>query len=205
MKKYFLQLTAAIAVALTFSFNLSAQSSKLQNGDIVFQTTQSSQCKAVQLATHSPYSHCGIIYIDNNQVMVYEAVQPVKLTPLSEWVKHGKDNAYVAKRLKNASSVLSTEVMAKMKKTGEQFKDKNYDIYFGWSNDLIYCSELVWKIYKEGAGIEVGKPRKLKDFDLSSKPVKEKLKERYGNNIPLEETVVAPSDIFDSDLLEIVK
>ena len=33
-----------------------------QNGDIIFQTSNSSQSKAIQLATHSPYSHVGIIY-----------------------------------------------------------------------------------------------------------------------------------------------
>lgn len=202
MKKYFFLLITASALSIGFIH--SPQSADLKNGDIVFQTTESSQCKAVQLATHSPYSHCGIIYIEGDKVMVYEAVQPVKLTPLKEWVKHGKNGKYVAKRLKNASSVLTPEVMAKMKKAGDQYKNKNYDIYFGWSDDLIYCSELVWKIYKEGAGIEVGKPKKLKDFDLTSAPVKAKLQERYGNSIPYEETVVAPSDIFDSELLETV-
>ncbi len=79
-----------------------------------------------------------------------------------------------------------------MKQAGKQFMGKDYDGTFEWSDDRIYCSELVWKIYKTGAGIEVGKLKKLRDFDLSSEAVKAKLKEHYGNNIPLDEPVISP-------------
>ena len=33
----------------------------LQNGDIIFQSSQSDQSIAIQLATHSKYSHMGIV------------------------------------------------------------------------------------------------------------------------------------------------
>jgi uncharacterized protein YycO len=73
---------------------------------------------------------------------------------------------------------------------------------FGWSDEKIYCSELVWKIYKRGADVEIGKLQQLSDFDLSSDIVKAKLKERYGDNIPMNETVISPAAIFESQLLE---
>lgn len=63
---------------------------KLQNGDIIFQTSTSTQSKAIQFATHSEYSHCGIIFQDKNEWYVFEAVQPVKKTPLNEWIDRGK-------------------------------------------------------------------------------------------------------------------
>ncbi|MNS84538.1 hypothetical protein D3C72_1183680 [compost metagenome] len=88
-----------------------------------------------------------------------------------------------------------------MKAIGKDFLGKNYDATFEWSDDKIYCSELIWKIYQRGVGIEVGKLEKLKDFDLSSTEVKTKLKERYGNNVPLNETVISPASIFNSPLL----
>lgn len=34
-----------------------------QTGDIIFQTSLSSQSQAIQLATHSDYSHTGMIVI----------------------------------------------------------------------------------------------------------------------------------------------
>ena len=64
---------------------------------------------------------------------------------------------------------------------------------------------MVWKIYQRATGIEVGKIQKLKEFDLSNDAVKQKMKERYGNNIPMNETVISPGAIFDSELLMTVK
>ena len=172
-----------------------------QNGDIIFQTSQSNQSKAIQLATKSKYSHVGIIYSNNNKFFVYEAVQPVKLTPLNQWIDRGENDHYVVKRLKNADEILTKDVLSKMKKVGEQYKGKNYDIYFEWSDDKIYCSELVWKVYKEATGIEIGELEKLSDFDLSHEAVKQKMKERYGDHIPLNEKVISPAAMFNSDKL----
>ncbi len=44
----------------------------------------------------------------------------------------------------------------------------------------------------------------LKDFDLTHPVVRQKLLERYGSKIPMEEEVVSPASIFDSELLETV-
>ncbi|WP_291870432.1 YiiX family permuted papain-like enzyme [Maribacter sp.] len=171
---------------------------KIKNGDIIFQTSKSSQSKAIQLATNSKYSHVGIIYKYDNSFFVYEAVQPVKLTPIVQWINRGIDKHYVVKRLKNSEEVLTPKIIKNMKLYGNTFKGKNYDLYFEWSNEKMYCSELVWKIYKENTGIEIGELEKLSDFDLSNKIVKQKMKERYGKNIPLNEKVISPAAMFNS-------
>lgn len=190
-----------------FSGKKTAQNSltdKIQDADIIFQTSQSPQCEAVRIATNSKFSHCGIIYNIDGKWFVYEAVQPVKLTPLEDWIQHGKDNKYVVKRLKNAEKVLTPAVLEKMKNYSQQFDGKEYDAYFEWTDNRIYCSELVWKIYKNAAGIELSKLRELKDFNLTDARVQKILKERYGNDIPLEEKVVAPSDLVNSNLLKTI-
>ncbi|WP_297332213.1 YiiX family permuted papain-like enzyme [Flavobacterium sp.] len=173
----------------------------LQEGDIIFQTSESEQSKAIQLATNSPYSHCGIIFKQDTSYYVYEAIQPVTKTLLKEWIKRGKDNHYVIKRLINADNVLTDEALLRMRETGKAMSGKDYDLYFEWNNDKIYCSELVWKIYKEGTGLEIGKTQQLKDFSLSNSIVQQKLKERFGENIPLNEKVISPAAIFNSSLL----
>ncbi len=76
---------------------------------------------------------------------------------------------------------------------------------FEWSGDKIYCSELIWKIYERATGIEIGKPEKLSDFDLTNEAVKLKMKERYGDKIPMDETVISPAAIYNSELLVKVK
>ena len=70
-------------------------SNKLNSGDIIFQTSKSSQSKAIQLATKSKYSHMGIIYETDGELYVYEAIQPVTLTKLDKWIKRGENSHYV--------------------------------------------------------------------------------------------------------------
>lgn len=182
----------------------SIAANKIHDGDIIFQTSESKQCEAVRIATNSKFSHCGIILFVNGGEFVLEAVQPVKITPLEEWITHGKEKKYIIKRLKNADTILNAETLDKMKAYGKQFLGKEYDAYFEWTDTRIYCSELVWKIYKNAAGIELCNLKQLKDFNLSDERVQKILKERYGNDIPLEEKVVAPSNLVDSDLLKTV-
>ena len=177
--------------------------SKIQDGDIIFQTSQSPQCEAVRIATNSKFSHCGIIYDINGKWFVFEAVQPVKLTSFEDWIQHGKDNKYVVKRLKN-TAVLTPVILQKMKNYSQQFDGKEYDAYFEWTDNRIYCSELVWKIYKNGSDIELCPLRELKEFNLNDKRVQKILSERYGNAIPFNEKVVAPSNLVESDLLKTI-
>lgn len=176
---------------------------ELKEGDIIFQSLNSSQSTAIQLATHSPYTHVGILFKKGSDWQVLEAIGPVKYTSLNEWVDSGVGAHYTIKRLKNAKT-LSISSLERLRRAGVRFIGKPYDPYFGWSDEKIYCSELVWKVYKEAIGIEVGVPKRLGQFDLTPPKVKAKLAERYGNNVPLNEQVVAPSTIFDSPVLTTV-
>lgn len=185
--------------------NQLVDNNEVKDGDLIFQTSLSGQSKAIQLATNSKFSHCGIVFSDNGQFYVYEAIQPVKKTLLEKWIARGKDGHYVIKRLRNADQVLTTETLQKMKQEGEKLKGKNYDLTFEWSDDKIYCSELIWKIYQRATGIEIGKLQKLKDFNLTNKIVKQKMKERYGDKIPMEEIVISPAAIFESEQLITIK
>ncbi len=187
-------------VALSSSF-----SDELKDGDLIFQTSRSSQSKAIQLATNSQYSHCGIVFKEGNSFYVFEAVQPVKRTPLAEWIARGEKGEFVVKRLKNAEQTLTPDVIQKMKEIGKGFYGKNYDSAFEWTDEKIYCSELIWKIYQRATGIEIGNLEQLGDFDLSSKVVKQKIKERYGEKIPLDELVISPASLFESDKLVTIK
>ncbi|MFN8699624.1 MAG: YiiX/YebB-like N1pC/P60 family cysteine hydrolase [Flavobacteriales bacterium] len=48
------------------------------------------QCRAIQLATHSEWTHCGVVFIRNGQWVVAEAVEPVVFTPVDEFIARGK-------------------------------------------------------------------------------------------------------------------
>jgi hypothetical protein len=195
----------ALALLLILLFSgCRSKSDKPQDGDIIFHTSQSPQSVAVQRATRSRYSHMGVVFISEGKLYVFEATQPVKFTPFEDWVKKGLDGHYVMKRLKDESP-LSPEGLQKLRQAAIEFEGKSYDATFEWSNDRIYCSELVWKMYDRALGIQIGRPQKLRDFDLDSPVVKQKLHERYGDRVPLDETVISPQAMFESELIETVR
>lgn len=196
-----LAVLAVMLLAPLAAFAPDRPEDRLRDGDIIFQETASAQSKAIQLATHSRYSHVGIVYFRNGKPFVLEAVQPVRISSLSSFIGRSVGGHYVVKRLKNAGTILTKPVLAKMQRIGRSFVGKNYDWVFGWSDARIYCSELVWKIYQRAAGIELSPTKKLREFDLSHPVVRAKMKERYGKKIPLDEPVVAPSQLFESALL----
>lgn len=167
----------------------------LHDGDLIFHQSRSAQSAAIQHATKSRYSHMGLLRRLNGRWFVYEAVGPVKYTPLYEWIARGSGGHYVVKRLRNAPS------LDRLWPVADRYRGKPYDSWFGWSDDRIYCSELVWKLYKSALGIEIGHLRRLRNFDLSDPVVQKKLRERYGDRIPFDEPVISPADMFDSELV----
>ncbi len=169
----------------------------LREGDLVFQHTGGEQGRAVQLATGSPWTHVGILFKSAGKWMVYEAVGPVQSTPLEEWTAHGDDGHWTAKRWALADQKLDTDALGKLKKAGDRFNGLPYDLQFAWNDERIYCSELVWKMYKEGLGVELCAPKPMRENNLGSETVQRVMKERYGAAPPLDELMIAPGALFD--------
>lgn len=172
----------------------------LRDGDIIFHTSKSGQSIAIQRATRSRYSHMGMIVHRSGKPFVLEAVATVRYTPLAEWIKRGEGEHFVVMRLTD-TSLLGNEGRERLLKAASGMVGRPYDLTFEWSDARIYCSELVWKAYHRALDLEVGKLATLGQFDLTDPAVKKKLSERYGANIPLRETVIAPDAMFNSALL----
>ena len=140
----------------------------------------------------------GIVYLQEGEALVYEAVEPVKLTPLDSWIERGEGGRFVVRRLEHADEVLTPEALKRMLEVGTTFEGKHYDLYFEWSDDRIYCSELVWKIFKRALEVEVGELQTVNDFDLTDPGVQAKIRERWGGPPPPDEVVISPVAIFNS-------
>ena len=181
-----------------------ADDTALKPGDVLFQDLASRQGAAVKLATGSDYTHCGILFEQGGKQVVMEAVGPVRMIPLAEWIAQGVDGAYIVKRLDTLYGYLTPKAVAQMKAVGSAYLGRPYDAAFNWSDDELYCSELVWKVYYEGFGLPLCELRQLGSYDFSHPEVAAQARERYGDSIPLDEPVVAPSDLFDSERLRLV-
>lgn len=190
-----------LSVWVCFAAGVCSAQPDWRDGDLIFHTSRSSQSVAIQRATRSPYSHVGIIFIRGGKPYVFEAIATVRYTPLAQWAARGTGARFVVKRLKGG---LTKAQAAGLRESAVKFAGKPYDQYFEWSDGRIYCSELVWKMYSQAVGIEIGPLQKLQEFDLRDASVKAKMRERYGTRIPLDEPVISPAALYDSQLLETI-
>ena len=191
------KLIIGILLVLFFT-NCSSQ--EFRDGDIIFHTSKSSQSRMLQIATNSNITHVGVIFFKSGKPYVFEAVNPVKVTPLQEFINRGVGSKYSVKRTKTPISSSELKIMLEY---GKRQIGKPYDLKFEWSDSKIYCSELVWKIYHH-SGISLCDIKIFSDFNLNRPIVKEAIQSRYHGRFNINEPVVAPIDLYNSNKLKTV-
>jgi uncharacterized protein YycO len=148
----------------------------------------------------------GLVLYRSGQPYVLEASSTVRYTPLRAWIARGVGGHYVVKRLADADQRLARDSVTKLRGVAETFRGRPYDLTFEWTDSRVYCSELVWKAYQRALGIQIGRLQQLREFDLSDPAVKERIKQRYGSSVPLDETVISPASMFaDANLVTIIE
>lgn len=173
-------------------------------GDIVFQESDSGQAAAVRAATGSRFGHVGLVHRRDGRLEVLEAVEPVRSIPWERWLAHGVDGKVVVKRLRDRP-ITDADITA-MTNVARPWIGRHYDGRFEWKDDRLYCSELVWKVYAQGIGVELVATRPLRSYDLSRPEVQALIATRFSGASPNpEEPVVSPGDLYDSPLLETVR
>jgi hypothetical protein len=174
-----------------------------RTGDVVLQTSASPQSQALQLATDSPWTHTGLVFVRDGGVVVVEAVEPVRVVPLESWLDRGVDDRVVILRLGNLDPLDATGE-ARLWAAASQLVGRRYDPWFSWDDDRIYCSELVWKVYADALDLRLVEPRTLGSWNLSHPEVQALVSERYPSGLPVDEPAVSPSQLLESRLLQVV-
>lgn len=183
---------------------LNCESGQLMDGDIIFQKSKSAQASALLKVTGSDITHMGIIFFYNGKPYVIEALNPVRKTSYIQFLRRYGKETCIIKRLSNRIEITSKDIK-RLKVSSERFIGRNYDLLFRWSDNKIYCSELVWKAYRSALGIELGTLQKMNDFDLTSYEVKKLMKKRGMDKKSMNETVITPVSIFNDKRLIMVK
>ena len=111
----------------------------------------------------------------------------------------------MVKRLRDADKLLTPGAVARLHARTADFAGRPYDLTFEWSDGRIYCSELVWKLYQRALGVRIGELQKIREFNLGDPAVRAKMRERYGDKVPMDEPVISPVAMFDSPLLVTVE
>jgi hypothetical protein len=170
----------------------------LRTGDVVLHTSRSRQSRVIQAATQSPLSHVGMVEVTPEGAWVVEAVQPVQRVPFAKWKARGVKGHILVLRPKELTEAQRQQAVAAAK----VHLGKPYDWRFGWSDEAMYCSELVRKAYAQGAGVEYGKLERLGSLKVEG--LEKPMRERYGGKVPLELELVTPASLAVDSRLEVV-
>lgn len=173
----------------------------MQVGDIIFHKSQSRQSKAIHEASESEWTHVGILVSKNDEWYVAEAIGPVVSTKLADFINRGKDQEYKIYRFKHFDAkTMETKLIRAIKK-----QNKKYDIYFEFSDEKTYCSELVYKVMLAVTGHELGKVQQFKDLKLDGPEMKDLIKRRLtdkGRELNPDEEIITPiSQMIDANLV----
>ncbi|MCB1142330.1 MAG: hypothetical protein H7A24_00500 [Leptospiraceae bacterium] len=184
--------------------SLRADGFSFQEGDLVFIETNTSQGKAIRLATDSLYNHVAIAIKFRRKLFLYEVASRVRKTEIREFINKSIRRRYTVKRLDSSETLFTEENKEKFRNTASTFLGKPRDLYFSWEDGKYYPAELVWKIFKSAFEMEICSTQKMKDLDWENPYVRMIFQQRFGKEIPYEETFVTPAMIFESKSLQTV-
>ena len=135
--------TLLAGISLSFGSNY-------QVGDVLMQSDKfEGSAVAIKTLTLSKYNHVGIVVERGNKLYVAEALATVRYTPVDVYINRGK--AYRHLRPKTELTAVEKN---NINKAINKYRGKKYDPFLSWSDDRMYCSELVAKVY-EDAGVNI--------------------------------------------------
>ena len=202
---------AGFVTFVSLFVSVSSFAASYQIGDVFFQSLDDTQSVAVSAATHSPWAHVGVVYSTSPRVLIAEAIgSGVQLTPLSQFLSRSafsRSHQWAAKRMAQASAIFTPQHTSLFQSEIRKLLNRPYDIYFGWDDQSIYCSELVFKVYQK-LGYTLGQVEPIGALNYVDSRVRALIDNRIiatgrarDLNEALRRTLVSPESIFrDSQL-----
>lgn len=168
-----------------------------QAGDIIFQSLPHSRLvNAIEGATGSPYSHCGIVAKEDGNWVVYEAYRNVEVTNLREFIFRGRKQGFAVYRLKDQHQHLVTPTLEKV----SSFVGRPYDVRYRMDDEAIYCSELIYKAFELSSGQKLGKLQRF--GDMNWQPYKATVLHYERGPVPVDRQMITPKGMSQAHQLE---
>jgi Permuted papain-like amidase enzyme, YaeF/YiiX, C92 family len=160
-----------------------------QTGDLLFQSLPHNEViDAIEGASASPYSHCGVVVKTDNEWKVLEAVGPVKETPLAQWISQGREGKFAVQRLKPKFRIHIPQMI----EGARLYLGRPYDIQYELDDEKIYCSELIYKGWLHATRKPLGKLVKLGELNWQPH---ETIIRRIAGGLPLDRPMITPRDL----------
>jgi uncharacterized protein YycO len=180
------------------SFDLKKSDSEItfKDADIIFQKAPGEISRRVGLITESEITHCGLIFIEEDNIYVLEAWRTVRIKPVETWVQNGINKKFALLRDETLTLKQRENIIAE----GKKFLGRPYDFQFEPDDKKLYCSELVHKAYKNATGINLGKPIKLKKLKYKGHEAFIRLL-TPGGKLKLEREIITPVQLYKNKKL----
>ena len=163
-----------------------------QVGDVLFQALPKGVdlVEAIEGVTRSNYSHCGVVVkSEDGNWRVYEAFGPVGSVSLENWKNRGRGQKFAAYRLKDENATVNPKLLDALPK----YALRPYDVRYRMDDDFIYCSELIYKAYRDATGKPLGKLVRL--GDMNWRPYVATIRKYEGGPPPLDREMITPIDL----------
>lgn len=168
-------------------------------GDVVFQSLPHNPLvDAIEGASGSPYSHCGIVATKEDAFVVVEAIGAVIETDLDEWLRRGRQQGFAVYRFEEKYRDRCAPVVAACRKQ----LGKPYDFRYEFDDEKLYCSELIYKAFREVTDEPLGKVRKL--GELNWQPYELVIRLLDDGGLPLDREMISPKDLAEAAQLRLV-
>ena len=168
-----------------------------QRGDIVFQSRPHDPfVEALEGATLSRYSQCGIVDGKKGNWKVIESYKRVRETPFKDWIQRGRDARYAVYRLRDTHQVH----VDKMIESAQSYLGRPDDMRYELDDHKIYSSELVYKSYKQASGHELGLLERY--GDLNWQPYINLIRELEGGTVPVDRYIISPRSLSKAPQLQ---
>jgi hypothetical protein len=161
----------------------------VRDGDVFFQHLPGKLGAVIADVTDSSLTHCGMIVHVRGKPHIIEAIGPVRCISLAKWLKQGDRGHFLQMRIKTVTD----DQIAGTVKAAQSLLGLPYDLQYELDDQKIYCSELIYKAYLRGAGIEVGKKEAL--GDLHWRRHEKFIRVLAGGELPLDRQMVTPLSI----------
>jgi hypothetical protein len=200
-----------IALLVLSGSTISAQDIKkfkLKEGDIVLQKIPCGNlCDAIIETTPCEadrmFNHCGIIHYEGNSPYVIEAIgKKVSMNPLPDFLERDSSSQlYIARLKPEYASYIEPGV-----KKAIIYLGTPYDDLFLPGDDALYCSELVYKVFKKDntPNLFPLAPMTFKSRSGKTFPAWESYYKEYKKPIPEGQPGINPCAIANSDRVTLI-
>ncbi len=140
--------------------SIKIDSSLLREGDIIFRRGISLVSNIVlETDSRSPYSHVGIIVVDSSKLFVVHAVPDesesgidyIRKDPLNLFLRNDRASACAVFRYSNRAEARNASRISLKYYQSKILFDDEFDLL---NSKKFYCTELIWRAYKD-IGVDI--------------------------------------------------